>query len=333
MSRFTIKDNEDFKERFKLLTKKSDRYEFYATISFKDSLSLVGFRSEDAWETFSSTYLEFLAQKGFKSFHEQMNKNYSSFGVKKTGDLGLFMRTCTEAKLKEFLGHKQDTVKGVTPKITSSYVSSCCGMNSYRISNIEPFRKRGSAGLLKKVLKTSAHFKTKNYTASGYIFVIPNDLFTLYSSIFKELEWEFVCTGPNETVLCKKVYSKMTQNWWNGKYPKFLKKKWGKATTTKTASPAASIISGSSDITFYYNFSFPRSPDSFRRATSPIDILILRNVGDSFTDQVYVNMANCIAAGFKPMLKEVAYLNSAHENSERWLVPMYRMNPHFEEDR
>lgn len=240
---------------------------------------------------------------------------------------------------EEFLEMLETVVKSFPAAIfiRSMGFPSCCGAKTWQL---EGDKDSTGSKITKKTLlvelSEAKYNKNTSASASNWFLILPEKLITKQNSELKALGWTFIISINGQSHYFKACLLKSHSDRLERE-----KKVYVERYTTKTKRNSAyshpRSCSMASDVGAYTGFgdgSISVDKNSFQSTKYPIDYLILRNMGTTVNKQIYHNFKACLAQGFKPLYEGYTpFQNSAHQTSDNWLYVMYRVNPHYEEDR
>jgi len=346
MTQYTKKEIEEFKEEFRK-KRPAARQKFYD--EYTRDFILKTYRSYafhfvdyNSLRSMSSTGAAKNRKGKYESFHVSVNSRYSMMSKKvrpeKINNLNLFFLTCTFKTYTELV----DNLLAREPYVLFAHrpgFFNCCGIRTYS------FQKQCHDDFLSGLM-TEQHMKDwlqeneRPGGASGWFMFIPTNMSEAFDGLLTGEEWLkcFEYEGETHPVtvrfkikLLPSHQQRVTQR--GQVYDRVPKKVLLKDLPDKHRTKIhASKYTEDSQV--YYGFSNTSTNvtrDSFKYSRYKVDFLVVRDQGSNL--QIYHNLDALKRMGFKSLYKGFKpFQNSSHSSASHWLWPMYRINPHFEED-
>lgn len=325
-----------------------EQREFYERYSFKDiSHTIGGSLSSD------STYAHTYSSKDIKGWLEDLietwsngcwsNFKHSRRETPNKHELRLFFLMNDFKYIYEFIKYLREITEFSFEFTSDGRWMGGCSTRHWYLG--EEYKKPKIASLiteknLREALKDLS--VTGEGTPSGYVMSVPTVIFKKYSKIFSNYRYKKVFETSNGfTTLFKVTLSRPQREYVKENNLKYrLKPHAISFSTERDVSLRTGTTSSTDNFHVYKGFYSDKSTvnekESFADSSCEYDMLVLR---DFYTDgerrQIQWNRAACEHHGFKPLLGDdmSPYLNSSYTRDQRWVLPMFRRNPHFEEDK
>jgi len=255
--------------------------------------------------------------------------------TKKVQELRLFLSMCNTDYNQELLNHLVESTRGSFAPRTIGY-PNCCGAYLYDGLKLPYERINMDA----KTLKEWAAGISQVGSGPGRFIVLPEHVADEYGQPFEDIGFVRFLTYDNVVYFFRaKLRDHHAARVKKQKLtfvPK-LKKLQEDAREVELNSSAfpkipSQSIKGCLSIYSGFSSNSKLGPRSFTSSLAPVDMLLLRELN---TDkQITKHYRHVEALGFKPLYDGFEpFQNSVHSDSNRWLLPMYRINPFYEEDR